>query len=122
MNKYRAIFLVSIAIFINGCGPTAEGFKKLQDSWVGATEIELIRALGVPASTFTSGGSKFLVYSDSGTTKDNYQSSLDYWGNVNTVNYGGNQYSCEVTYEISNKRIKNIRWNGNNCVFDEKNL
>ena len=102
--------------------PSNDCNNSFRTTLVGATEIELIRALGVPASTFTSGGSKFLVYSDSGTTKDNYQSSLDYWGNVNTVNYGGNQYSCEVTYEISNKRIKNIRWNGNNCVFDEKNL
>jgi|APSaa5957512493_1039668.scaffolds.fasta_scaffold105152_1 hypothetical protein len=122
MNKYRAIFLVSIAIFINGCGPTAEGFAKLQDTWVGASEIELVRVWGVPTSTYTSGGSKFLVYSHSATSKDNYQSNVDYWGNVNTINYGGNEYSCEVTYEFSNKRIKYISWKGNNCLYDEKNL
>ena len=113
MNKYLNIILVATVILLNGCA-TTEGFKKNMDSWIGASEITLIRQQGAPNTTYESGGVKFLVYYYSYTSSD-YYSTTYYYGSASTVNYGGNTYTCEITYELYNDIIQNVRWKGNNC-------
>ena len=113
MKKSLSILLVVTILFLNGCR-TTDGFKKNMDSWIGGSEITLIRTNGAPTSTYESNGIKFLVYNYSRTTKDYYSTDY-YYGSASTVNYGGNTYECEVTYEVSNDKITNVRWRGNDC-------
>jgi len=113
MNKYLNIILVAIVLLLNGC-KTTEGFKQNMETWIGASEITLIRQQGAPNTTYESNGVKFLVYYYSYTSSDYYSTNY-YYGSASTVNYGGNTYTCEITYELSNEIITNVRWKGNNC-------
>jgi len=111
MKKILLILLISLGLF--SCA-TTEQFEKNMNSWVGLKEIQLIREWGAPTSSFNSGSSKFLVYLNSYKSKDSYSTSYSKYSS-STTNWGGNTYTCEMTFEISNKIIRNVRWKGNNC-------
>lgn len=118
----RLLFITTLLLLLNGCATTA-GYKQVMKTWIGSTEVALIRSRGAPNSTYTSGDSKFLEYNQSYTSSKSYYSSYDfdsYGGSGYSYPIGGITYSCKTTYEIKNKVVANIRWVGNNCKAKEK--
>jgi hypothetical protein len=47
-----------------GCATTAN-YEKILQSWVGASELELVRKWGTPQRVYETGGTKFLTYASS---------------------------------------------------------
>lgn len=118
--------LLLAAVLLSGCATTAK-YEKALNSWLGSSELELVRQWGPPQQAYEAGGSKFLVYSNSGTVyipgqAPSYQTN--YYGNTAyTTPYGGVPaqniaVSCETTFEVVDDVITNWTWRGNNCVAE----
>ncbi len=115
MKKLLSILIM--LLFISGCKTTA-GYKQSMSTWIGGAEIDLIRKNGTPDSTYTSNNIKFLVYEWSNTSRIYYHTSDSGY----TYTTGGNTYSCKTTFEVKNKIITNVRWAGNKCRAEEKDI
>ena len=118
----KLLLTTILLLFLSGCATTA-GYQQVMQTWIGSTETELIRSRGTPNSTYASGGSKFLEYSQSRTTSKSYYSSYNfdsYGGSGYSYPVGGGTYSCKTTYEIKNGVIADIRWVGNSCKAEEE--
>ena len=120
--KLRFAFLVSLLV-LGGCA-TTENYEKMLGSWVGASELELVRRWGAPQRTFDSGGRKFLEYASDRNVfipgvAPTYTTSMI--GNTAyTKRVGGSASqniakSCQTTFELLNDRIQSWRYYGNDC-------
>jgi hypothetical protein len=120
MKKLLIIFL---GIVIVGCATTAN-YEKILSSWVGANELDLVRAWGAPDNQYETSGTKFLTYQKSENiympgTAPTYTTTMI--GNTpHTTAVGGTrpyniQTSCKTTFEINNGKVVNWRWEGNGC-------
>lgn len=125
----RNIFIVVLLSALAGCATTA-GYKKIVSSWIGNTELNLIRSWGTPQHSYQTGETKFLVYNSSRNVHfpgiaPTYTTTII--GNTVYTNTTGGlssqnlQYSCETTFEISNKKIVSWRFKGNDCKGKENN-
>ena len=123
----KSIALIAILFALAGCATTAN-YEKILQSWVGDTELNLIRKWGPPRQSYEAGGSKFLVDSSSRNvylpgTAPSYTTTVI--GNTAYTNpVGGTPgqnigLSCESTFEISGERIVSWRWQGNDCTARE---
>lgn len=123
----KAIAIVATLLISAGCATTAN-YEKILESWVGDTELNLIRKWGPPLQSHEVGGSKFLVYSSSRTlylpgVAPTYTTTVI--GNTAyTKPVGGTPgqnigFSCQTTFEISGERIVSWRWQGNDCKARE---
>lgn len=112
-----------LAAVLAGCATTAN-YEKILDSWVGASEIDLVRKWGTPQRVYETGGTKFLTYASSRNiylpgTAPTYQTT--YIGNTAYTNrIGGTPgqnigMTCVTTFEVRNDRIVSWRWEGNDC-------
>jgi hypothetical protein len=119
----KRFLLLAIVGFIGGCA-TSGKYETVLDTWIGSGEVELVKAWGPPQSVYEAGGSKFLTYS----TRRNMQVpgvmpsyTTTTIGNVphTTYNPGFPGYdlhlSCDTSFEISQGRVVNWRWQGNDC-------
>ncbi len=124
MKKLLIIFL---GIFIVGCATTAN-YEKILSSWIGAKEIDLVRAWGAPDNQYESSGTKFLTYQKPdniympGTTPTYTTTMIGNTPHITAV--GGTkpyniQTSCKTTFEINNGIVVNWRWEGNGCKARE---
>lgn len=125
MKKVLAI--TAILSVLVGCATTAN-YEKILSSWVGSTELDLVRKWGPPHQAYEAGGRKFLVYSSSRNvylpgTAPSYTTTVI--GNtVYTNRVGGSPgqnigLSCQTTFEVSGERIVSWRWQGNDCTAYE---
>jgi hypothetical protein len=123
----KSLSFILLILFVSGCA-TTEGYKKIVTSWVGSTEINLIRSWGAPQHSYKSGDTKFIVYNSSrnvhipGTTPTYTTTVIGNTAYTNTT--GGTsaqnlQYSCETTFEIKNSKIVSWRFKGNDCKAKE---
>ena len=123
----KTIALIAILFALAGCATTAN-YEKILQSWVGETELNLIRKWGPPRQSYEAGASKFLVYSSSRNvylpgTAPSYTTTVI--GNTAYTNpVGGTPgqnigLSCQTTFEISGERIVSWRWQGNDCTARE---
>lgn len=120
----NTLALTVILFALVGCATTAN-YEKILNSWIGYTELELIRKWGPPQQSYEAGGIKFLVYSSSrnvhipGATPS-YTTTVI--GNtVYTNQVGGTPdqnigLNCQTTFEISGERVVSWRWQGNDCT------
>ena len=124
----KIVYLLIFSVVISGCATTA-GYKKVVNSWVGHSELELIRSWGAPQQTYESGGSKFLVYNSSRNvylpgTAPTYTTTVI--GNTAYTNSSGGtsaqnlHFSCQTTFEVRNEKIISWRFRGNDCKAKEK--
>jgi hypothetical protein len=113
--------------FLAGCATTAN-YEKILASWVGSTELDLVRKWGTPQRMYETGDTKFLTYASSRNiylpgTAPTYQTT--YIGNTAYTNrIGGTPgqnigMSCITTFEVRNERIVSWRWEGNDCKARE---
>jgi hypothetical protein len=123
----KTIYLLIFTLVISSCVTTA-GYKKIVDSWVGSSELELIRSWGPPQQAYESGGVKFLAYNSSRNvylagTAPTYTTT--YIGNTAyTSSSGGTpaqnlNLNCQTTFEISDGKIVSWRFQGNACKAEE---
>ena len=122
--------LLMTLLILTGCGaeratkPTTPYSQKVLQSYLGISELDLIRAWGVPQSSYTNNGIKFILYKESHTSVSSYSSFPAYYKGepiLPTFGRGGESKTvskrnwCEVTFEISNKIVSHVKWNGNSC-------
>lgn len=123
MNLLFVLFI----LLISGCA-TTEGYRKIIASWVGSTEIDLIRNWGAPQHSYQSEDSNFIVYNSfrsvyiPGTTPTYTTTVIGNTAYTNTT--GGSpaqnlQYSCETTFEIKDKKVVSWSFRGNDCKAKE---
>jgi hypothetical protein len=126
-NLMKKLLIIFLGIFIVGCATTAN-YEKILSSWVGAKEIDLVRAWGAPDNQYESSGTKFLTYQKSNNiympgTAPTYSTTMI--GNkAYTSSSGGSpayniQMFCKTTFEVKNERIVSWRWEGNGCKARE---
>lgn len=119
----RLLFIVATVLLLAGCATEAK-YGELLDTWMGATESQLVSQWGVPNSVYESGGVKYLTYRNSSTgyvpgTAPSYQTNIV--GNtIYTNRIGGtpgfvvNRW-CDTTFTVRDGRIVHWSWNGNGC-------
>ena len=123
----KAILLTAVLLIFAGCA-TRANYEKALNSWVGSSEIDLIRKWGVPQQFYETGGRKFLVYSSSRNmnipgTPPSYTSTIV--GNTTYRNRVGGtpdqniELNCKTTFELENEKVLSWRWQGNDCAAPE---
>ena len=123
----KALALTAVMIILTGCA-TRANYEKALNSWVGSTEIDLIRKWGVPQQFYETGGRKFLVYSSSRNmhipgTPPSHTSTVV--GNTTYKNRVGGtpdrdiELTCKTTFELENEKVVSWRWQGNDCTAPE---
>lgn len=99
-------------------------YQETLDSWVGATEKELVREFGAPQSSYEVDGSRFLKFERSGQyvvppTPVSYETVV-----VNdrayTRAYGGSpgyvrDLHCSTTFEIVESKVVSWSYRGTGC-------
>ena len=116
MNKL--VILFGMILLIGGCAaneprePTraSPSVDEIMQSWVGSSEAQLIQTWGIPDSTYSTGGVKFITY-EANSQRDVYKPTLG-----GERRFAGTVYlNCEQTFQIVNGIITNYNWKGNNC-------
>lgn len=125
--------LLAALFILTGCGSNSLDHQvmlhkinypdKVLKSYLGVSELDLIRAWGVPQSSYVNNGVKFILYKASHTSVSSYSSSPTYYyGRSVAIPISGGKSKtvstrnwCEVTFEISNKIVSYVTQNGNNC-------
>jgi hypothetical protein len=110
-------------VLLAGCATTA-GYEQMLNTWMGSTEIDLVRKWGPPLGAYDGGGSRFLTWESSGQvyvpgTAPSYQTQ--FIGNTAyTTPVGGSpgytvMKRCRTTFELRNGVVSSWRWDGNAC-------
>jgi len=131
LTRFAQKTSVIIGLFsLAGCNTTAttQNYEAILATYVGASESQLIEALGPPDQVYISGSSKYLTYIRSSDTyvpgtSPTYQTQII--GNTAyTTGYGGLpaaivNHNCKTTFTIRNSSIVDWRWEGNNCIAEK---
>ena len=122
MNRAAAIALL---LLLAACDPYAlQRREAALTRFVGKTEPELVRSLGVPTRSFETGGRRFLAY-DEGSVDivsplEPWRPPGFGWGGFGW-GYGGGfpaqavQLLCETTFEVAAGRVIGFSLRGNAC-------
>lgn len=121
MKVIRYLGLSLILTFFVSCVATTKGYEQLLKAWVGVPESHLIEKWGVPDSVYSTGGYKFLSYTDSRSgyvagTSPSYTTSLIGNTAYTTASGGTSGYSytniCKTTFKLSQleKDPKIVSW------------
>lgn len=117
------VLLMAIA----GCATTAN-YEKILQSWVGASELDLVRQWGPPQQSYETGGVKFLAFTSTRNvfipgTAPTYRTQMigntaytTQTAGTPAQNYG---YSCKTTFELEGGKVKTWKWEGNDCKARE---
>ncbi len=104
-------------LLVAACDPYELQHRKQElAAYVGVSEADLLRSMGVPTRSFEVGGHRFLAYDQTTQTitPPPYPWSFG-WG------YGAGfpaevvNYTCETTFEIADGRVINFSLRGNAC-------
>lgn len=120
----KKLLICAAFLSVAGCATTAK-YESVLGSWIGSSELDLVRSWGPPANSYETGGTKFIVYSSSRNvqlagTAPTYTTNVI--GNTAYTNsYGGTPaqniaFSCETTFELQNEIIVSWSYRGNDCT------
>ena len=112
-----------LGLLLAGCATEAK-YGEMLDTWMGASESQLVSSWGVPHSVYEADGVKYLTYRNSATgyvpgTAPSYQTNIV--GNtIYTNRIGGTpgyviSRWCDTTFTVRDGRIVNWSWKGNGC-------
>jgi Bacterial SH3 domain len=137
----KSYILLSISLLAVGCA-TTEGYERLLNTWIGASEDQLASAWGPPHNVYVSPtGTRFLTYQQAqNVTLPGYTYTVPETNYLHGNIYGGGgissyygtvtsyetrttapvnlDFSCTTTFHVQNDRIVSWRYEGNNCVAD----
>lgn len=125
--KINLLSVTLLILLISGCATTS-GYEQRLNSWMGTSEVQLIRSWGVPAQVYQTGNSKYLVYNSSRNVYLPGSSpayTTTFIGNTAyTSSYGGSapqniNFQCQTTFEIINGQLMSWRYKGNDCTAPE---
>lgn len=112
------------ALLLTGCATSAK-YEAALDTWVGSTELELVKAWGPPMHSYETSGSKFLAYSSQRSaympgTSPSFTTSY-VGGNAYTTTAGGTRgfnipLSCKTTFELIEGKVSSWSYEGNACT------
>ncbi len=119
----RTLIALAFGFLLAGCATEAK-YGELLDTWMGASESQLISQWGAPASVYESGGAKYLTYRNASSgyvpgTPASYQSTVV--GNtVYTNRIGGSpgfmvSRWCDTTFTVRDSLVVHWSWQGNGC-------
>lgn len=120
------ILLVAALVALTGCaGPNRANFESDLATWTGRSEVDLLRAWGVPQRSHEVGDRKFVTFMQAiSMTMPGVEPTYvaNTYGRTTYVNsYGGMpaqnlRFYCETTFEIADGKVAGSRWQGNNCI------
>jgi hypothetical protein len=116
----RKLIAAAIALpMLAGCVDVLQQRVSYMNQFVGQSETDLVRNLGVPSRTIESGGRRFLAYVD---RRLDVIPSTGLWGPWGFYGpYGGGfpsevvERSCETTFEIVDSKVQSFTLRGNAC-------
>ena len=118
----KHILLLAL-VMVAGCA-TTEKYEESLRSWVGSSPDQLISQWGPPDSSFTTGTSTYLTYSQGRTynvpgVAPTYQTTCSF-GVCTTNAVGGSpgytiNSHCKTTFTVQGNQITSWRWEGNSC-------
>jgi len=121
----KKLILGIIAAFTLVSCATTEKYEKVLNTWIGATELDLVRKWGAPQKTYEVSNKKFIVYHNSRTAyipgqQPSYVTQRDFLGNYTTTSTGGYggynvTYTCTTTFEFDKGKVSSWSWEGNAC-------
>ena len=127
----KTLTIVVIGLFMVGCASTPEappattaGYEKILNSWVGATELAIVRKWGPPQQSYETSGRKFLVFIRSQNIampgQDPYYMTNRIGNTTYTTPIGGRSpmnlnFHCQTTFELDGEKIVSWGYEGNNC-------
>jgi hypothetical protein len=108
-------------LLLTACDPHAlQRREAALSAYVGYSEPDLVRSLGVPTRSFAAGGHRFLAYEQSSVQ---IEPPLDPWRPWGFGwGYGGGfpaqvvQWTCETTFEVDAGRVVGFTLRGNACA------
>lgn len=122
----KRLSLIISMVLLSACATEAK-YQRNLNTWLGSTELDLVRQWGAPQQAYEAGGSKFLVYSSSDSMyipgqAPSYTTNV-YGNTAYTTPTGGYAaqsiaLSCVTTFEVANGLVTNWTYNGNNCVSE----
>ena len=133
----KVFMFLFMVVFLSGCFPTTDGYKKIVKSWVGAHVDELVSVWGIPNSSFDlSAGGKILEYVHSRTIQSggySYSSpqttnlsgfaSGSYWSGTattyvtQTTPVYSSTYTCKTRFTVNSRGyITKYAFQGNDCT------
>lgn len=118
--------LLAVVLFVLTSCASEQGFREIADSWIGASESDLVSEMGPPSNVYLApNGDRILTYSRQGSmvlpgTAPSYQSTI-YGSSIYSRPIGGTppatvNLSCELSFIIRDDRIKNWSSRGTSCV------
>jgi hypothetical protein len=119
----KKVMVIIMTMTLTACA-TTENYEKILRSWVGSSEIDLLRSWGPPNSQFYSSGTTFLTYERYGNVfipgSDPTFRTTRIGNTLYTNTTGGSPSyniptSCRTIFEIRNTTIVSWRWEGNAC-------
>ena len=125
----KLFLMVAVAFVLSGCLTTekiaarraaAEAARAAPyELWIGHTELELIRAWGVPEQFYETAGIKFMVYIDRTIVNIPGQSAFSPPPDVPTIQATPARtevYTCTTTFEVAAGRITRWQIEGQRCA------
>ena len=120
MKKH--LWIVVLGLFLSGCA-TQANYVKILDSWVGATESQLVNSWGPPLGSYTKdNGGKILTYQQTGAYNLPGTPVIDSMTNLPTRTAGPTVFTnCTTRFYTSPISGKIINWEyqGNNCIAQD---
>ena len=109
--------LAACALLLAACDPYAlQRRQAATAAWVGRSEAELVRGLGVPTRTFEADGRRFLAYTEGSTQ---IVQPFEPWYPFGYRGYYGGgfpaevvQRVCETTFEVAGSRVTGVHLAG----------
>jgi hypothetical protein len=113
----HAVITLGLVLLVAACDPfELQHRQQALAAYVGRSEADVVRAMGVPSRTFDAGGHRFLAYDQSSQTITPPPYPWGFgWG------YGGGfpaqvvTWTCETTFEIGDGRVVGTSLRGNAC-------
>ncbi len=114
----RVLILLAVLVLAASADPAAIARHQARlNAFIGESETDLVRQLGVPSRSFDSDGHRFLAYSTS---------QVDIWPGPPLIGfgrygYGGGfppqvvQWRCDTTFELVDGHVVTWKQRGNNC-------
>lgn len=104
-------FILILLMFKLTACATVEGYERNLNSWVGASESDLVSHWGPPQEDYKMNDGKIITYHFNGGSYAFGQQGLNNSYVINNVNYW-----CKTHFYINNGDIiTNWRWEGNSC-------
>ncbi len=101
MKNFSAV-IFCLSLILSGCATaTSEGYTKIVDSWMGASEAKIVSAWGVPDSVYQLNETdKVFTYEESSQA---------------ILSEGVVTFSCKTYFTLRNGVIVDWKFKGNKC-------